>query len=120
MGILLELFLQIFGEFALDILLHLLPSSARDRNIYFGILGYSLLGAVVGALTLFVFPDHLIRSSGLQIANLIVTPLLVAALMAQIGAMRRRRDKRVVRLEEFIYAYATALTFAVVRFFGAS
>ncbi len=52
--------------------------------------------------------------------NLIVTPLVVAAIMAWIGAMRRRREQRFVRMEQFIFAYATALTFAMVRFFGAS
>ena len=117
MELLLEFVLQIVAELFGDILVHWLPE--RGRNVFFTILGYAALGAVIAALTLLVLPAHLIRSHELRIANLIVTPLLVAALMAWIGAMRRRRDKRVVQMEEFVYAYTTALAFGLVRFFGA-
>lgn len=117
MEILLELILQIFGELLGDVLIHWLPQ--RGRNVFLSILGYAALGALIAALTLLVLPAHLIRSYELRIVSLIVTPLLVAALMAWLGAIRRKRDKRVVRMEEFAYAYATALSFAAVRFFAA-
>jgi hypothetical protein len=119
MELLLELILQIFGEFFLDILIHLFPKSSRDLSVYLGIVVYALIGAIAGGVTLLVLPAHLIRSQELRIANLVITPLLVAALMAWIGAIRRSREKRIVQMEEFVYAYATALTFAVVRFFWA-
>jgi Na+/H+-dicarboxylate symporter len=120
MELLLELVLQIVAEFFADMGLHWFVGDSRERNIFLTVLVYALLGAALGALTLFFLPAHLIRNTPLRIANLVITPLVVASLMAWIGAVRRARDKRVVQMEEFVYAYATALTMAVVRFFGAA
>ncbi|HYK05643.1 MAG TPA: hypothetical protein VE974_28095 [Thermoanaerobaculia bacterium] len=116
--ILFELVLQIVVELFGEALLHSFSESTGARRL-FTLLGYALLGAVFGALTITFMPAHLIRNPDLRIANVVMTPLLVAALMSWIGATRRRKEKRVVRMEEFTHAYAFALSFAVARYFGA-
>jgi uncharacterized membrane protein YfcA len=110
--------LQIVVELFGDAVLHAFAEKSGARRLV-TLFGYAAIGAAAGALTIFVMPEHLIRNPNLRIANVVITPLLVAALMSWIGAMRRRKDKRVVRMEEFTHAYAFALSFAVARYFGA-
>ena len=110
--------LQIVVELFGDAVLHSLAERSGARRLV-TIFGYALIGAAAGALTIFILPEHLIRNPNLRIANVIITPLLVAALMSWIGILRRRHDKRVVRMEEFTHAYAFALSFALARYVGA-
>ena len=79
-------------------------------------LGYLVLGAAAGGLSLLVLPDSLIDGLPLRIANLVLTPLAIATIMGVVGAWRRRHDQALVRLEHFGHAYAFALALALVRF----
>jgi uncharacterized membrane protein YfcA len=110
----LQIVIELFG----DAVIHALAETSGVRRLV-TLAGYAFIGAAAGAVTIFVLPQHLIRNPDLRIANLVITPLLVATLMACIGAIRRRNDKRVVRMEEFTHAYAFALSFALARYAGA-
>jgi hypothetical protein len=111
--------IQFGGEIFGDLFIHVLSESSRARNVTITLLGYILLGAAIGGLTVVIIPTHVIANEDLRVANLILTPLLVAGAMASAGAIRRRRGKRVVRMERFFYAYASAVSIALVRFFFA-
>lgn len=119
MEVLLEVLLYLGGEFLIDAIARFWPAGKAERNVYLGILGYAVLGAGIGMLTLWLVPHHLIPSRNLRIVSLIVAPVLAAGVMAWIGSMSRRKNRRVVRIEEFVYAYTTALTVAVMRYFWA-
>jgi hypothetical protein len=69
----------------------------------------------MGGLSLMGLPNNLVPES-LRLANLILTPLAVGALMAAIGAWRVRRSQPVLRIDRFAHGYLFALTFALVRF----
>ncbi|MEO7338033.1 MAG: hypothetical protein ABIV63_15780 [Caldimonas sp.] len=126
MEVLLEILLEFFGEALLQIFAEALveiglqrlvvPSrQGRSLNPYLATIGYVLFGAVVGALSLWLFPTLFIRSHSGRIANAVVTPFVAGATMVAIGAWRRRRDQPLVLLDRFAYAYLFALVMALVR-----
>ncbi|KRA75787.1 hypothetical protein ASD78_07415 [Lysobacter sp. Root667] len=112
-----ELILQIVGEVLIEIGLHSMAKPLRKRpDPWLAALGYALLGAFVGWLSLLVFPDHLMREEHWRIANLILTPLLAGAALAWLGAWRAKRGQMQLRIDRFSYAYLFALCMALVRF----
>jgi hypothetical protein len=67
-------------------------------------------------VTLAVFPHPLVHRARIHGASLILTPLVTGAVMSGLGALLRKRGKRVVQIESFPYAFAFALGMALVRF----
>lgn len=131
MEFILELLFEIFGEFILQFVfealseagLHLFRKPARPgpSSPWLAIAGYALLGALCGALSLWLFPNFFIRSHVGRGISLVVTPLLAAAAMALVGAWRRKRGEELIRLDRFTYGYVFAFAMAAIRFsFGHS
>ncbi|MDF3024663.1 MAG: hypothetical protein K0R10_2024 [Alphaproteobacteria bacterium] len=77
------------------------------------------LGALMGGGSLIFFPHSFIHSEGLRIANLILTPLMLGAIMALIGRKRLANGEETVPLDKFSNAALFALGMAGVRFFFA-
>lgn len=76
---------------------------------------YGSLGGLLGWASTRII-DHLLLPHAIWRAlNLVITPLIVAAVMAWIGRARTQRGLRTVRLEVFVYAWLFALAFAVTR-----
>ena len=78
--------------------------------------GYTVYGALVGALSLWLFPTAWLQSPWARVANLAVAPLAAGATMALMGAWRRRRGEPLLRIDRFSYGTLFALALAVVRF----
>ena len=54
--------LPLFGELLVELGLHAMAAPfRREPNVWLAVLGYLLLGAMVGALSLWAFPAHLTR-----------------------------------------------------------
>ncbi len=121
-----ELLFQIFGELILQFIFEALAEAglqafrrASDRpppNPWLAVAGYVLLGALCGAISLWLFPTFFIKSHVGRVVSLLVTPVLAGAGMALIGAWRRKRGEELLRLDRFAYGYAFALSMAAVRF----
>ena len=77
------------------------------------------LGALMGGGSLIFFPHSFIHSEGLRIANLILTPLMLGAIMELIGRKRLANGEETVPLDKFSNAALFALGMAGVRFFFA-
>lgn len=77
--------------------------------------GYALLGLIAGGLSLLFFPRALLRSTSLHGISLLITPLLAGGAMSLVGAWRRRRGERLLRLDSFGYAFVFAFAMALVR-----
>jgi hypothetical protein len=118
---------QLVGEFILQMVLeafaelfgHAFKRAWRrlgPARPWLSALGYLALGTGAGALSLWLFPTHLIESSWLRAANLLVTPLLAGLLMEAIGNWRERRAKEVIKLETFAYGFCFALAMTLVRY----
>jgi hypothetical protein len=114
-----EVVIGLFGEGLLDVIAHLAGESKRGWRRLMLILAFAALGAIVGALSLLLFPVHFIRGEGARLAYLAIAPLIAGATFALVGRRRERKGKRVVRLESFWPAFTFALAMALVRYFGA-
>ena len=85
-------------------------------NPFWAAIGYIIYGAIAGALSLLIIPSLLIQPRWLRVVNLVVAPLVCGLIMATIGGWRKRREKEVIRLDTFIYAFLFALSMAFVRY----
>ena len=130
MEIIAELLLSVLGfvaEIALQVVLELIAEfgfravrepfrGARIENPVLAALGYALFGALAGGLSLLLFPNSFIAARSARIANLLITPVAAGALMALLGAWRRRRGDELMRLDRFAYGMVFAFAMSAVRF----
>ncbi len=111
-----EFLLQVVGEALIELGFHSIAEPFRKPpNPWLAALGYLLLGAVTGGLSLLLFTALFVGPS-LRIANLIITPILVGLSMTALGAWRTRRGQALLRIDRFAYGYLFALSFAGIRF----
>ena len=109
--------MQVVGEIVADYLIRSLAEPFRHRPApAFAFAGYCLFGAVAGGCSLMLAPHHFIATPWQQVANLIVSPLIAATIMACIGMWLSAKGRRVIRLDSFSYGFAFAFAFALVRF----
>jgi hypothetical protein len=115
--VLAEFVLQVVAEFLTNVGLHLrtYKTLRGDSEPWLAALGYTILGAVAGLISVLVFPSLLIHLPYARLANLLVTPLLAGASMSLLGAWRRRREQQLIRLDMFACGYLFALAMALVR-----
>ncbi|KRG41662.1 hypothetical protein ARC20_01245 [Stenotrophomonas panacihumi] len=113
--LLFELVLQVVMELLVELGAHGLKGKRPPLHpaVAFGV--YVLLGAGSGALSVVFFHQRFLEEAWAAYANLLFTPLAVGAVMGAIGAWRRRRGDSLVRLDQFLYGYTFALSFALAR-----
>jgi hypothetical protein len=124
----LEFLFEILGEFLLQAILEFFfelsvhagwKPDRKPTNPWVAAIGYTVLGAVLGWLSLLVFPSYLVTSEPMRILNLILTPIAAGLLMAAMGAWRAQRGQPVLRIDKFAYGYLFAFALALVRFAAA-
>jgi hypothetical protein len=120
-----ELIFYILGEFLLQVMAETLASIGfgamgetfrKQPNPWLAAIGYGLLGAMVGGVSLLVFRTPLISLGAWRLFNLVVTPIAVGMVIAALGAWKIKRGKMVFRIDRFSYGYLFALSFAWVRY----
>jgi hypothetical protein len=115
--IFLELGLQIVGEILAELGLQLFSKSERPApSPWVAAIGYGLLGAIVGAITLWIFPIHFVTSEFWRLVNLFVTPLAAGTCMMLLGTWRAKRGQQVLRIDKFAYGMLFAVCLAGVRY----
>lgn len=77
---------------------------------------YALFGLLLGGISLIFLPHHLVHPSRIHGISLIASPLITGLMMWATGAILRRGDKKVPRLESFSYGFSFAFGMALVRF----
>ena len=118
-----EVFLQTVGEIIVEIVGHGMRETFRRPKPlapWLAVIGYLAWGAVLGALSVWLFRDHFIQSRGLRITNLFLTPIVAGLIMAKVGAWRRNRDQEPIRLDSFSYGFSFAFGTALVRYIWAT
>jgi hypothetical protein len=119
--LLLEFILQIVGEALFELGLHALAEPfRRPPNPWLAGAGYLLFGAILGAISLWLFPSYMVTNAALRWVNLALTPLSAGACMAAIGQWRANRGQLRLRIDRFSYGYLFALSLALVRFVWAA
>jgi hypothetical protein len=78
--------------------------------------GYFIVGAIAGAISLLIFPSLFISSTWMRTLNLVLTPLAAGLAMSGIGALRRKKEQDLIRLDTFSYAFCFAFSMALVRY----
>ncbi|MBK7657247.1 MAG: hypothetical protein IPJ18_21780 [Betaproteobacteria bacterium] len=80
-------------------------------------LGYALFGAIMGVVSLLVFPSLMIQSPVLRMVNVVVSAVLTGASMAALGAWRRKNGQAIMRLDTFAYGVYFGFAMSLVRYF---
>ncbi len=129
MEVLFEILFEFLGEFLLQVLAqvfievgwHSLSEPFRKQpSPWLAAVGYAIFGAVIGGLSLLVFPNYLMADKSFRLANAVLSPIAAGLSMAAMGAWRARRGQAVLRVDKFSYGYVFALSWGLVRFFFAS
>lgn len=117
-----DLLIQVFAEIGFD---------RRRRAVYderprpvLAVLGYALSGAILGGLSLVLFPGHLVRDPSLRAVNLLLAPICGGLIVAWLDRSRRfRHDLHRARFprarESFVRGFFFVLAVSLVRFFAA-
>lgn len=114
--LLLEFLIQVIGEALLELGLHSMAEPFRKPpKPWLAAVGYAIFGALFGAISIWIFPHHMVASPSLRWVNLLATPLAVGLCMACLGAWRSSRGQSVLRIDRFSYGYLFALCFAAIR-----
>jgi hypothetical protein len=115
-----EFVLQFVGEVLLEVGLQALVAPFRkESSAFLAAVGYTVFGAVLGALSLLVFPHYLVADKSLRVANAALSPIVAGLGMAAVGAWRGKRGQVVLRIDRFSYGYVFALAFGLIRFWFA-
>ena len=80
-----------------------------------GLVGYILLGGALGGVSLVFFPHKFAVPVWLQIANIVLSPIVAGFAMVGMGRWRARRGQQAILLHTFWFGFAFALIFALVR-----
>ena len=121
-----ELLLEIIGEIVLQVLAEILSETllksvthpfraAHSANPYLAALGTLILGAIVGGVSVLVFPHPLIHPSRFPGMSLLLAPVTTGFLMQTYGAWQRRRGGNPTCLATFWGGAGFAFAMAVVR-----
>lgn len=138
MELLLELLLSAGGvllEFLFELLIELLggalgnvigdrvprAAGARERpRAWWAFVAYALLGALLGAGSLLLWPTHFMPTLAGRWAYLLLSPVVAGLVLAAVGAWRRKQGRVVLALDTFGCGWGFAFAFALVRFAGAA
>ena len=117
-----ELVLQTVLQLLFEAGLHVakgLFDSAREYSAWAAAIGYILIGAIAGWISLLFFPILFVTSMGFRLANLLLMPLICGALMSLIGSWRESRGLSRIRMETFAYGALFSFVFSLTRLIGA-
>jgi len=122
----LEFLFEVLGELLLQLVVEALAQAGvhvvrhpdrppREHSPWVIAIGYLLFGLIAGALSLWLFPDYLIRSTAGRIAYLALGPVAAGAAVAAIGLWRSKRGVPRYGIDRFAYGYLFALSYARLR-----
>lgn len=129
MEFVLEVIFQFLGEILIQIIAEILAELGfrslsstfkRPSNPVLSAIGFILLGAIAGGVSLLIFPTSPISNPDLRKINLFVTPTIAGIVMMTIGKIRDKKGQDLVRLDRFGYAFAFAFSMGLVRFIWAA
>lgn len=120
-----ELVFEVLGEVLLAIVFEALaeagvhvtrnPTKEPPRP-WLAAIGYAVLGAIAGGISLVIVPHLFMASQKTQLLNLVIAPVFAGAAMSALGAWRKNRGQDLIRLDRFAYGWLFAFSMALVRF----
>lgn len=128
MGIIFELLFQFFAEILLQAAFELLAELGyrslanrlqRPRNPIYSIIGFIILGAIAGSVSLLILPYSPIENSTFRKINLVAMPIILGLMMMLVAKLRQKKNQDLVRIDRFGYAFVFAFAMGLVRFIWA-
>ena len=116
--LILEVLFELAGEAILDLALRALfevLESSEFKNPLVASIGYAILGALTGGLSLVIFPHPLIHPSKIHGVSLLIAPVITGSVMAMIGSTLHRQGKKATQIESFGYGFTFAFGMALIR-----
>ena len=113
---LLELFIQGSFELGFRGIVKIFDSGGAAENPWLAICGYVLMGFTAAAISIWLFPLHVLKPPAMQILNLAVTPILLGFLFEFFGRWKAKHEKPRHMVDRFSYGFTFALTMGLVRF----
>jgi hypothetical protein len=114
-----EVALQLLGNVLAELGWHSVREAirpSRPPHRIFGLLGFAIIGALLGAASLLALPKHTAVSPALRLLTLLVGPVVSALAVLPIAVVLRRYFTAIEPWWRFGDAYAFALSFALIRF----
>ena len=94
-----------------------LAAAAPERKFKLGWFGRLIAGALLGALSVWLFPASFAKSQDVRLAVLVGVPIACGLSMGLIGSFKRKRGRDTAALESFRNGFMFALPFVAMRFF---
>lgn len=118
--LLIEVAVYVLFELVAAGVLHPIGAALKNRQDAHPLvkgLGYAMLGAVFGGLSVLVWPAPFVNDDLLKVVSMIVSPIAAGSVMALVGWYLKHRDRPVLALESFGYGFVFAAVFGVLRHF---
>src|SRR5215813_12330509 len=109
---LVEVGIEVGGEAILDLLFRAILQTfgvEEPRRPVLAFVGYFVLGCSAGGFSVIAFRHPIVRPSRFHGISLLISPIATGLVMSAVGALLRRRNLRVTRIESFAYGFAFAL-----------
>lgn len=128
MEIIFELLFQFFAEIFLQAAFELLAELGyrslgnrvrRARHPIYSIIGFIILGAISGGVSLLMLPYSPIEDLTFRKINLVAMPILLGLMMMLVAKLRQKKGQDLVRIDRFGYAFVFAFAMGLVRFIWA-
>jgi hypothetical protein len=126
MEVLVEIIFEVLLEVVLEVFFELgfygivAVSNKKQHSPVLKFVGYSLLGALAGLLSLVFFGELFVSDPSLQLANLVFTPVIAGAIMYQIGRWKHKKGYKLLSLDKFFYGTSFAFAMTLVRYLALS
>jgi hypothetical protein len=123
--LLLQMLFEVLGPGLLELLWELAASSykatygRRNHNRFVAAVGYCLVGATLGGVSLLIWPKRLFGPGRIPGLSLLVSPVGGGVTMQAWGVYRRSRGHVTTNLATFLGGAAFAFGTALVRFLWA-
>lgn len=112
---LIGIILEFLAEIALELLFQL--GFRRVVDIFKHPLIVAILfGIISGFVSLLFFSDVLITNEYLQIANLLITPVMLGFIMSLLGKMYKKFGLPRTAIDNFAYGFSFAMAMTLVRY----
>ncbi len=92
----------------------------RPRNPVLSTIGFVIVGAVAGGVSLLILPHSPIQEPIFRTINLFATPTLLGLMMMSVGKLRQTKGQELVHIDKFGYAFVFAFIMGLVRFIWAT
>jgi hypothetical protein len=116
-----EFLIEILLQAALELLAELGLRSVTEpfrkpTNPWLAAIGYAVFGFIAGGISIWLFPSNFVVGETWRLANLLVTPVAVGAMMSALGYWRGKRGQVVLRIDRFSFGFLFAFSLALIRY----